>query len=71
MIEIKEITQTCNACPSQWEGITMDGEEIYVRYRWGVLQIDLDGETVFQQGLGDSLDGYIEWEDVEDILEDL
>jgi hypothetical protein len=71
MVEIADITCTCFACPSQWEGTTVDGEEIYIRYRWGSLRIDLDHETVFQQQLGDGLDGLIEWEDVEDILEEL
>ena len=71
MVDIKSITQTCNACPSQWEGETVDGEEIYIRYRWGTLRIDLDGETVFEQDMGDALDGYMDWEEVEDILEEL
>lgn len=70
-MEIKSITQTCIACPSQWEGETVDGKEIYIRYRWGTLLIDLDGETIFEQNMGDSLDGYIEWEEVEDVLEEL
>ena len=71
MIEVKEIDQTCIACPSQWEGTTVDGEELYIRYRWGMLRIDLDGETIFEQQLGDGLDGWIEWEDIENILEEL
>ena len=71
MVEIKEITQTCYACPSQWEGTTVDGEAIYIRYRWGILRIDLDHETVFEQDMGDELDGYLDWEEVEDILEEL
>ena len=70
-MEIKSITQTCSACPSQWEGETVDGQEIYICYRWGTLRIDLDGETIFEQAIGGSLDGYMEWEDVEDILEEL
>lgn len=71
MVELKEITQTCYACPSQWEGITVDGEAVYIRYRWGRLRIDLDHETVFEQDMGDELDGYLDWEEVEDILEEL
>jgi hypothetical protein len=71
MIKVKKIDHTCIACPSQWEGTTVDGKELYVRYRWGILRIDLDGETIFKQQLGDELDGIIEWEDIEDILEEL
>ena len=71
MVEIGIITQTCYACPSQWEGETVDGEHIYIRYRWGNLRIDLNGSTIFEQVMGDSLDGVIEWEDVEDVLEEL
>ena len=40
------LTQTCGACPSQWEGTTDDGRYVYIRYRWGLLTA----------GIGDSID---------------
>jgi len=40
MIKIREIVQTCRACPSQWEAMTEGGEFLYFRYRWGCLRIE-------------------------------
>lgn len=64
---IKSITQTCDACPSQWEGELDDGRFFYVRYRWGNLQLGIgkdDSEAVRVSetiaALGDSLDGYLD-----------
>lgn len=48
---IVSLTQTCSACPSQWEGKTANGEEVYVRYRWGHLNVDIDGVTKFSKQL--------------------
>ena len=41
MIVVTEIVQTCGACPSQWEGKTADGRHVYVRYRYGFLQVGI------------------------------
>ena len=41
---VDKITQTCNACPSQWEGSLKDGRMFYARYRWGQLTIELSKE---------------------------
>ncbi len=54
---IVELQQTCYACPSQWEGKLQDGTELYVRYRFGTLRVDLDGETVAHAHIGDAMDG--------------
>jgi len=35
---IVELVQTCNACPSQWEGRLADGRSIYIRFRHGELR---------------------------------
>ena len=58
---LAELEMTCEACPSQWEGKLTDGRYVYVRYRWGVLQV----------GIGDTLSDAIEnrrsvWEKVND-----
>ena len=45
MIRVTELRQTCNMCPSQWEGRTDDGQYIYVRYRHGYLSVSV-GPTV-------------------------
>ena len=59
MMKVKNIKNTCGACPSQWEGNLDDGRMIYIRYRWGYLSIRVsnnpsndvydavDGEEVF------------------------
>jgi hypothetical protein len=36
---VSKLIQTCKGSPSQWEGLTDDGQFIYVRYRWGCLSI--------------------------------
>lgn len=41
LITVTTIVQTCPWVPSQWEGYTVDGRPIYVRYRWGHLSIRL------------------------------
>lgn len=33
LIRVVSLTQTCEACPAQWDGMTDDGREVYVRYR--------------------------------------
>lgn len=38
---LKRLTQTCEACPSQWEGFTQDDKPVYIRYRWGCLTIQI------------------------------
>lgn len=45
-MKIASIERTCYACPSQWEGKTECGKEIYVRYRHGDLSVDLDNKEV-------------------------
>jgi hypothetical protein len=75
-LRVTSIRQTCDACPSQWEGTLEDGREIYVRYRWGILHIgvggrgrewlletlshDLDGVLTFEE-LVNATQGKIEW----------
>lgn len=76
-IIVTELKQTCNSCPSQWEGRLADGGYIYVRYRGGVLRIgtgssdadavaaamDMDGHrSVVCAQLGDSLDGTLSYQ---------
>ena len=68
---VSKLTQTCKASPSQWEGLTDDGQFIYVRYRWGCLSIG-SGKTMdeavenannlFERVLGDKRDGSLEFD---------
>lgn len=43
-MKIVNLKQTCNACPSQWEGKLDDGRMIYIRYRWGNLTVTISNE---------------------------
>jgi hypothetical protein len=76
MIVVKEIEQTCEACPSQWEGYSDDGRSIYVRYRWGFLSVRIGspgdksefagvrGKEILHKKLGDSYHGFLSYEDL-------
>lgn len=44
---VTSLAQTCFACPSQWEGRSIDGRRIYIRFRNGWLTVDVDGVGVF------------------------
>ena len=41
MISIARIVQTCEACPSQWEGFFDDGRAFYIHFRWGHLRMSV------------------------------
>jgi hypothetical protein len=56
-MKLSNLAQTCDACPSQWEAETTDGQRVYVRYRWGHLSVELDGQSIYEADHGDSLDG--------------
>jgi len=62
MVKIKSLTQTCGACPSQWEGETENGAYVYIRYRYGWLSVDIDGVHMFGQEVGDSLGSVMDTE---------
>lgn len=61
---VVDLRQTCYACPSQWEGRLADGREVYVRYRHGVLRMDIDGRTAYRLEHGDGLDGFMTTEEM-------
>lgn len=75
-MKIKNLECTCEACPSQWEGTTINGEAIYIRYRWGRLTIRLskpdgtiedaveNGKLLYDKQIGDGMDGVISLEEV-------
>lgn len=70
-IQIKTIEQTCESCPSQWEGWTDDNRQIYIRYRFGYLRVSIgpvgdddefaavSGEEVFGLSFGGEYDGHM------------
>lgn len=71
MIKVKNIKQTCYACPSQWEGKTDNGERVYVRYRWGNLSIDINGNGFYSESIGDGLAGVLGYDELKEYTKHL
>lgn len=38
-INVVKLVRTCIACPAQWDGLTDDDREVYVRYRYGAGEV--------------------------------
>lgn len=80
-MKITDLVQTCGACPSQWEFTTDGDRNVYVRYRWGYLSVQVSreahgdavghGPEIFSEQIGDDFDGFLEWEEVESRIKDL
>lgn len=62
-IKLTELKQTCCACPTQFEATDSNGDEYYFRYRWGVMRIDKNGDTIFREQFGDKYDGLCDFND--------
>jgi hypothetical protein len=62
MFVLHDLIKTCNSCPSQWTAETPERREVFIRYRYGYLRVDLDGETVYAEQHGDGLDGTMDTE---------
>lgn len=78
MITVVKIIGTCPSNPSQWEGRTSDGYNIYIRYRWGHLivskseEIDGDaviGKEIFAARLGDPFDGKLSYRNLREVTQ--
>lgn len=63
-LRIIKLTQTCDACPSQWDAVGANGEDVYIRYRWGKLSVDVDNEPHYYDDCGESLDGVMSTDDL-------
>ncbi len=69
---IKNLIQTCLACPSQWNAETEDGKTVYIRFRWGQLTVSvgndmkaaLNSKPIFDKEISDDLDGFITEKDM-------
>lgn len=51
MCRILTLEQTCEFCPSQWEGELSNGKIIYIRYRFGIFSYGV-GE-ILSEAIGD------------------
>jgi hypothetical protein len=74
MIVAKNLEQTCFACPSQWEGETVDGKKFYIRYRFGWLSLHLfkyefaDSIVIAEMAVGPSMRGIMSFEEMQEHL---
>lgn len=64
-VKKSEVECTGWACPSQWEGQTVEGTSIYIRYRWGYLRVEspfdsYEGKTLLGIQVGDDMDGVMD-----------
>ena len=64
LVRKSDVRQTCGISPSQWEGQTVEGVSLYIRYRWGRLTVHspFDEQTFMDEPLlsiqlGDEYDG--------------
>lgn len=80
--KVRWFKQTSSCCPSQWEGKLKDDRMFYVRYRWGVLTVDVSdnptnlvkdcfekGKEVLYQQIADGFDRKLSEEQMIEILE--
>lgn len=76
-MNIARIVQTCEACPSQWEGYLTDGRAFYVRFRYGHLRMSVhptypladDADVVVEEyDEGDRWAGDMPYEQLRDLL---
>jgi len=69
-IEVKFLTRYTSYCPTQWEGETTNGEDVYIRYRWGFLRVDINGKEVFGDQIGGEMDGVLSDEKMKEATKD-
>jgi len=81
--KIIKLTRTCGGYPSQWEGKLENGKMIYIRYRWGCLDVRVSkqptkdildaikGESIYKQYIGEKYDGVMENYELISLLKDM
>lgn len=80
--KVVELVQTCDACPAQWDGLLDDGRAIYIRYRWGFLEVlawptraqewDNDVEqTLVEKSYGDEYNGFLMFSTLVELTSDV
>lgn len=81
--KVKELVKTCEGYPSQWEVKLEDGKMIYIRYRWGNLDVRISaqptnniddavrGKSIYRKNIGGVYDGVMEDSQMLSLLEDI
>lgn len=67
-ISIASLERSCIACLSSWNGKTVEGGDVNIRLRSGVLNIELDGDTIYRESIGDSFVRYMNAREVREKL---
>lgn len=67
-LAVKWLTQTCIACPSQWDGETDDGRPVYIRYRHGYGHLEVAGSPVLEWCGKDESGGVISEQDLRELF---
>ena len=79
MVRVVKIVKTLEASPAQWDGMTDDNRQIYVRYRWGCLTIELgvagdmseyaavNGEKILSMKHGGKYQGVMEYSELKEL----
>lgn len=49
--KVTELRCVCFGAPVAWEGTTEDGREVYIRYGYGQLLVDVDEKEVYEKHL--------------------
>ena len=80
MITVTKAERTCSACPAQWDALTDDDREVYVRYRHGWLTVSVGdpgdhsefagvrGAEIVCENLGSS--GFLSYNDLKEFTKD-
>lgn len=71
MINITKLEQTCTACPTQFHGKTDKDEDVYIRFRFGRLSMEIGHYMVFSETISDGLAGVIDIETIKEKLKSL
>lgn len=77
MIKIRNLTKTSDSYPAQWEGEAGERGGVYVRYRWGVLEVyhssDVQdasaGTLIFERQVGGKLDGEMDTQTMKELTQ--
>lgn len=48
---------TCHSVPTQFEGRTPDGDNVYFRFRWGHAMLEINDEIVWHERYGHDMSG--------------
>jgi hypothetical protein len=82
VIEVARMHRPCIACPSLWQGVTIEGKLFYASFHQGVLEAGIASndptphqlrckQPIYQQKIGDKKDGYLSDDDLQKHLQHL